>query len=265
MRHHDVSFTVALTCISRVLILRDRIFGWVGPGSRDTPGLSATPLKISSGRNLLDAVFVQPTANPARAAMLLCHGIGETVQHWFPVQQLLAANGVSSLLFDYSGYGRSTGHPSGAQFDLDALSAFQTLQRLTHPLPTAILGFSLGSGPAAAIVNTAAPDHLFLCAAFTSFRDAVCAIGLPARFSPARSALMAGARVPPRLPCLCTGRPLRQRSPLSRPNGARLASCCPVPAEVVIVHGCQPQSALPQTRSFFLGPHHCADPELRGS
>ncbi len=254
MRHHDVSFTVALTCISRVLILRDRILGWVGPGSRDTPGLSATPLKISSGRNLLDAVFVQPTANPARAAMLLCHGIGETVQHWFPVQQLLAANGVSSLLFDYSGYGRSTGHPSGAQFDLDALSAFQTLQRLTHPLPTAILGFSLGSGPAAAIVNTAAPDHLFLCAAFTSFRDAVCAIGLPARFSPL---------VPPLWPAQESLRDCRvsvlvvhcENDRLFPVQMARdLAACCPVPGEVVIVPGYSHNQPFRKPDLSFWGP-----------
>jgi len=254
MPPHRHSFTVALTCISRVLILRDRILGWVGPGSRDTPGLSATLLKISSGRNLLDAVFVQPTANPARAAMLLCHGIGETVQHWFPAQQLLAANGVSSLLFDYSGYGRSTGRPSGAQFDLDALSAFQTLQRLTQPLPNAILGFSLGSGPAAAIVNTAAPDYLFLCAAFTSFRDAVCAIGLPARFSPL---------VPPLWPAQESLRDCRVSVLIVHGENDRLfpvqmardlAACCLTPAEVVIVPNLRHSQPFRKPELTFWGP-----------
>jgi pimeloyl-ACP methyl ester carboxylesterase len=235
MRHYNLSFTVALTCISRVLILRDRVLGWVGPGSRDTPGLSIAQLKISSGKNLLDAVFVQPTVSPARAAMLICHGIGETVQHWFPVQQLLADHGIASLLFDYSGYGRSTGRPSRAQYDLDALSAFETLRRLTQPLPTAILGFSLGSGPAAAIVNAAAPDYLFLCAAFTSFRDAVRAIGLPARFAPlvppywSASEALRDCRVPV---LVVHGENDRL---FSVPMARDLASCCPTPAELVIV------------------------------
>jgi len=134
MRHHDVSFTIALTCISRTLILRDCVLGWVGPGLRETPGLSIQRLTIASGANLLDAIFVEPTTSSARAALLLCHGIGETVEHWFPVQQLFAANGVSTLLFDYSGYGRSTGRPSAAQYDLDALSAFHEMRRLTEPL-----------------------------------------------------------------------------------------------------------------------------------
>ena len=254
MRSHNVSFTVALTCISRVLILRDRILGWVGPDSREAPGLSATRLTISSRKNLLDAVFVEPTGSPARVAMLLCHGIGETIQHWFPVQQLLAANGVASLLFDYSGYGRSTGRPSAAQYDLDALSAFQTLRRLTHPLPSAILGFSLGSGPAAAIVNTAAPDYLILCAAFTSFRDAVHAIGLPAGFTPL---------VPPfwsaqdalrdcRVPVLVVHGENDRLFPVQMARD--LASCCPTPAEVVIVPNVRHNQPFRKPDLSFWGP-----------
>ena len=235
MSFHDHSFTVALTSVSRVLILRDRIFGWVGSGRRDTPGLSTERLTIPSGRNLLVAVFVAPAANPAQAALLLCHGIGETVEHWFPVQQLLAANGVASLLFDYSGYGRSTGRPNSTQFDLDALSAFQTLRRLTHPLPSALLGFSLGSGPAAAIVNTAAPDRLVLCAAFTSFRDAVRAIGIPAGlarlvppFWSARQALRDC-----RVPVLVVHGEKDRIFPVKMARD--LVSCCPGPAELLII------------------------------
>jgi pimeloyl-ACP methyl ester carboxylesterase len=178
MRSHKPSFRFALTCISQILVLRDRVLGWTGPGRQPIPGLSSRQITIPSGNNQLDAVFVEPTDAPARAALLLCHGIGETVEHWFPVQRLLAENGVASLLFDYSGYGRSTGHPDWDQYDLDALSAFETLKRLTAPLPNAILGFSLGTGPACSIVNTAAPDHLILCAAFTSFRDAAHAGGV---------------------------------------------------------------------------------------
>ncbi len=253
-RAHDISFTVALTCISRVLIVRDRILGWVGAGVRETPGLSSQRLKISSGQNLLDAVFVTPTVNPPRAAMLLCHGIGETVQHWFPVQRLFAENGVASLVFDYSGYGRSTGHPSRAQYDLDALSALQSLRALVPALRTAIIGYSLGSGPAAAIVNTAAPDLLVLCAAFTSFRGAVRAIGLPARFTPlvppywsARDAL-----------CDCTIPILvvhGEKDRLFPVQMARdLAACCHTPADVVIVPGFRHNQPFRKPDLVFWGP-----------
>ncbi len=184
MRSHKPSFTVALTCISRALILRDRVLGWVGSGLQETGGLRGERLSISSGKNRLDAIFVMPADTPARAALLICHGIGETVDHWFPVQQLLAANGVATLVFDYSGFGRSKGSPNWDQYELDALSAFRQLKLLTQTLPTAILGFSLGSGPAAAVVNIAAPDLLVLCAAFTSFRAGAHARWVPEILSP---------------------------------------------------------------------------------
>jgi pimeloyl-ACP methyl ester carboxylesterase len=235
MRSHRPSFTIALTCIGRVLILRERILGWVGPRRRDTSGLSITELSIPSGKNLLDAVFVEPASTPARAALLLCHGIGETIEHWFPVQQLLATIGVASLLFDYSGYGRSTGSPNWTQYDLDALSAFETLERLALPLPISILGFSLGSGPAVAIVNSVQAHRLVLCAAFTSFRDALRALGLPTSLSPL---------VPPiwsaeeslrecRIPVLVVHGEKDRLFPVQMARD--LVSFCPGPAELILV------------------------------
>ena len=184
MPPHRLSFTVALTSISRVILLRDLIFGWKGTGHRgSSPHLSVSTHSIPSGSSMLDAVFVAPASAPAKAAVLLCHGIGENVDHWIPVQRLLAANGVASLLFDFSGYGKSTGHVDWDQFELDAIAAFKAMQRLAPTLTHSILGFSLGSGIAAAIVSRVTPSRLVLCAAFTSFRDAAVSVGIPARLS----------------------------------------------------------------------------------
>jgi len=41
--------------------------------------------------------------------VLLCHGIGETVEHWSAVQALFHEHGIGSLVFNYSGYGKSSG------------------------------------------------------------------------------------------------------------------------------------------------------------
>ena len=184
MPPHRISFTVALTSISRVIFLRDRILGWKGTGHRSSsPHLSVSTHAIRSGESILDAVFVAPAQALPKAAVLLCHGIGENVDHWIPVQRLLAANGVASMLFDFSGYGKSTGRVDWDQYETDAVSAFQTMQRLAPTLPQSILGFSLGSGIAAAIVNRVAPSRLVLSAAFTSFREAAHAVGIPARLS----------------------------------------------------------------------------------
>jgi pimeloyl-ACP methyl ester carboxylesterase len=114
----------------------------------------------------------------------LCHGIGEVVERWFPVQQLLAANGGASLVFDYSGYGRSTGSISWTQCETDTVAAFEYLRGLAPGYPLSVLGFSLGSGVAAAAMDRIRPHMLVLCAAFTSFRAAAHSLGLPRKIAP---------------------------------------------------------------------------------
>jgi alpha-beta hydrolase superfamily lysophospholipase len=176
---HRPSFTVALTVAYRVIHLRDRFLGRI-PSRRDAaPGISATQYSIPSGKNLLDAIYVEPTTQPARAAVLICHGIGEVVSQWFPIQQILADNGVTSLVFDYSGYGKSTGRIDWQQFELDAVAAFAALKDLAPSLPISLLGFSLGSGVATATVHRLAARRLILCEAFTSFRHAAASVGIP--------------------------------------------------------------------------------------
>ncbi len=175
-----LSFTLAVMVASRTLILRDRFLKRVRPARLgEDSGHSASRHSIVSGSRILDAIFVAPAREPVRAALLICHGIGETVDHWFAVQHLLAEQGVASLVFDYAGYGRSTGAVRWDQCENDAIAAFGQLQALVPALQPSILGFSMGSGVAAAILDRIAPKHLILCAAFTSFQAAACVIGLP--------------------------------------------------------------------------------------
>jgi alpha-beta hydrolase superfamily lysophospholipase len=195
-RAHRVSFSLVLAGASRFLILRDRALGWTKRGRVPTgvherasrhaiPGAAHHP--IGGAAHILDAVFVEPAKVPARAAVLLCHGIGETVEQWFGVQQLLAAHGVASLVFDYSGYGKSAGRLHWEQFELDAVAAFAALKDLAPSLPISVLGFSLGSGVAAAAIHRVPAHRLILCEAFTSFRHAAVSIGIPrplARYVP---------------------------------------------------------------------------------
>jgi pimeloyl-ACP methyl ester carboxylesterase len=101
------------------------------------------------------------------------------VDHWFEVQKLLATQGVASLVFDYSGYGRSTGRIQWKQCEQDAIEAFGALKVLLPETPVSILGFSLGSGIAAAVLDRVSPQKLILCSSFTSFQDAACCAGLP--------------------------------------------------------------------------------------
>lgn len=179
-RAHRISFSLAIAGASRFMILRDRALGWTKCG-RAAAGIDerATRYVIRGGDYALDAVFVEPAAAAARAAVLLCHGIGETVEQWFGVQQLLAAHGVASLVFDYSGYGKSTGRADWDRFELDTIAAFGALHDRQPELPLSVLGFSLGSGVATAAIHRIAAQRLILCEAFTSFRRAALSIGIP--------------------------------------------------------------------------------------
>jgi len=176
---HRFVFTTALTIASRAVQVRDRLLGRVPANRPESPSISATQHAIRSGRNTLDAVFVEPAAEPPRAAILICHGIGEVVAQWFPIQRQFAERGIASLVFDYSGYGRSTGLIDFLQCEQDAIAALQVLRRLAPVAPIILLGFSLGTGIAPAILDRVVADRLVLCAGYTSFRKAARAAWIP--------------------------------------------------------------------------------------
>lgn len=181
---HRFLFTTSLICASRFVQARDRLLGRVPRARPECATVSASEHMIRSGKNLLDAVFATPASGSARCAVLLCHGIGEVVSQWFSIQRILAENGIASLVFDYSGYGRSTGRPDWIQCELDAVAAFQLLKQLAPESSISLLGFSLGTGVAPAILDRVAPDRLILCAGYSSFRNAARAAWIPDFLSP---------------------------------------------------------------------------------
>jgi pimeloyl-ACP methyl ester carboxylesterase len=175
--------TIGVTATSRICLLRDRLLRripWNGRLETTRPGVSRH--SIPSGSQTLDAVFVEPQSAPAQASLLLCHGIGEKVEHWHRVQLMLADCGIASLVFDYTGYGRSSGLFSASQAEQDAIAAFHFLERLTAPMPVSVLGLSLGTGIAGAILPRVPAHRLVLLGAFTSLREAAASVGIPRLF-----------------------------------------------------------------------------------
>jgi len=176
--------TIAVTATSQLCIARDRLLRRIPRiEPLDTGGAQVSRLGISSGDRVLDAVFMTPANQAARASVLICHGIGETVEHWCRVQRLLASSGVASLVFDYTGYGRSAGFFTAERAEEDAVAAFDLLAQLTAPLSVGLLGLSLGTGISAAIVGKVQANRLVLCAAFTSLRGAARQVFVPKAFS----------------------------------------------------------------------------------
>ena len=173
-------FTIAVALIARIFFLRDKLLGRL-PRVQEVEGVQVVRHEIQRGAYTLDSAFVT-SAHPPKAALLICHGIGEVVGNWRVAQQLLAQHGVASLVFDYSGYGKSGGTVDWRICEDDAVSAFALLQTLVPGIPISLLGFSMGSGIAAAILQRVSPIRLILCSAFTSFQDAACVLGLPRLF-----------------------------------------------------------------------------------
>ena len=89
-------------------------------------------------------------AGPTNPVLLWCHGNAGNVSHRLENMRQLFQRGISLFIFDYRGYGRSTGEPSEAGLYQDALASYDYLihQRRIAPERLIIFGRSLGSGVA---------------------------------------------------------------------------------------------------------------------
>lgn len=251
----DFMFSAGVTCVAHGALLRDRALGRLRAMRRQwregTPAVSRHA--IASGGRTLDAALLMP-AEETRAVLLICHGIGETVEYWTGVQHLLASRGVASLVFDYSGYGRSRGLVDWRRCEEDTVAAYEYLKAMRLGAPVSLLGFSMGSGIAAAILGRIDPERLVLSAAFTSFRDAACSLGVPR--------VCAGA-LPP---IWCSETPLRgwrrpvlivhgerdERFPVSMAR--RLAEWCGSGTELLIAEGQRHNEPFRRPGMAFWGP-----------
>ena len=114
-----------------------------------------------------------PAAQRPTGHVLFCHGnggnIGDRVLH----AALLHRAGLDVLLFDYRGYGRSTGRASEEGTYRDARAARAALLDRPGVDPGHVLhvGESLGGAVAVALAHEAPPAGLVLVSTFTSVRD----------------------------------------------------------------------------------------------
>jgi len=146
-------------------------------------GAPVEHLSIASGTRHLDAQYV--AAEPAcarRAAVLIYHGRGETIDEWTEAQMLLRRHCIASLVFDYTGHGRSSPHGSVRRLNEDAVSAYAAFVAKTPAVRRCTISFSMGGGPMleAAGRFKPQPDCVVVAAAFTSLRELAVSDGAPA-------------------------------------------------------------------------------------
>lgn len=175
----ELGFRLWISLSARVILIVDGIaMRLSGAGRRRSFEGSPTAVSIQSGPRTIDARLLLPRG-AAMASVLILHGIGERLEYWQAAQHLLAELQIASLIFDYSGYGRSNGAATPKNLREDTIAAYRELQRLVPNLPPPfLLGLSLGTGVAADAAPhlDPPPSGLVLCEAFTSLRDAAGAV-----------------------------------------------------------------------------------------
>lgn len=106
----------------------------------------------------------------ARGTLLFCHGNTGNVSHRLDSVRIFHELGLSVLIFDYRGYGRSAGRPSERGLYRDARAAWEHLTRTEGEAPERIVVFgrSLGGAVAVDLAAQVRPAGLIVESSFTS-------------------------------------------------------------------------------------------------
>lgn len=112
-------------------------------------------------------------ADDPRATLLFFHGNAGNISHRLRSLAIFNELGLDVLLFDYRGYGQSTGRPSEAGLYRDARAALNCVQNACglardEDLPLVYFGRSLGGAVAAWLAVREPPRALIIESAFTS-------------------------------------------------------------------------------------------------
>ncbi|MCF7855513.1 MAG: alpha/beta hydrolase [Candidatus Pacebacteria bacterium] len=128
-------------------------------------------IKTEDGESL--AAWFVPSSETAAPVILLCHGNAGDRADRLHIVLTLHEMGFGVLLFDYRGYGRSTGKPSEKGTYADARAAWRYLVDLRGIDPGAIViyGRSLGGAIAANLATETSPAALIVESTFSSAPD----------------------------------------------------------------------------------------------
>jgi fermentation-respiration switch protein FrsA (DUF1100 family) len=134
----------------------ERLHGWFFPGEKDSP------------------------------VILHFHGNAGNISHRLDLAQLFLRKGLSVFLFDYRGFGKSSGRPSESGLYRDGIAAWNYLTEKKKIAPDRIVlhGHSIGAAVAIEVALEKKVRGLILESAFTSTKDMAKTMVLFALFSP---------------------------------------------------------------------------------
>ncbi|MCC6698661.1 MAG: alpha/beta hydrolase [Candidatus Hydrogenedentes bacterium] len=117
--------------------------------------------------------WYMPVPN-ARGVVLFCHGNGGNMTIHYPATKVQQTMGFSTMMFDYGGFGLSTGQPTEARVYADARAAWRWLT-VTKSIPAKdiiIWGASFGGGVACQLATEVSPGALVLESTYLSVPEA---------------------------------------------------------------------------------------------
>ncbi len=119
--------------------------------------------------------------NSKRPAVIFFHGNNELIDHCLEFAERYTANGMSTLLVEYRGYGRSTGIPAMAAVRSDMVQFFDWLASRPEVDATRIVfhGRSIGGAVAADLSKYREPAAMILASTFTSMEVMFWRFGIP--------------------------------------------------------------------------------------
>jgi len=114
-----------------------------------------------------------PAEHPSRGVLLFSHGNAGTIAHRLDSIDIFTSLGMDVLIYDYGGYGLSSGRPSEKRCfaDVRAMWDYLTKQRGIDPARIVLFGRSLGGGPTCQLGLETEPAAVILESSFTSIAD----------------------------------------------------------------------------------------------
>ncbi|GAA4921862.1 alpha/beta hydrolase [Mucilaginibacter defluvii] len=125
---------------------------------------------IKNGNDTLSGVLFK--ADTAKGLIFFLHGNAGNADDWGDITPEHTAENYDMFVLDYPGFGKSSGHISSeAQLLTAVQTAYDTLKNEYRGRRIIIMGFSIGTGPAAWLAAHNKPDKLILLAPYYSFTD----------------------------------------------------------------------------------------------
>ncbi|MGZ4034031.1 MAG: alpha/beta hydrolase [Bacteroidia bacterium] len=114
------------------------------------------------------------TSDSSKGVILYLHGNAEALNKWGEISEVYTKLHYDIFMIDYRGYGKSPGTiKSEEQLYSDVQEAYNFLTKLYPENKITIIGYSIGTGPAAMLAAKNNPRRLILQAPYYSLTDLI--------------------------------------------------------------------------------------------